>query len=132
MLRLSSLESRNWKEEMRPMTLSPGNCESAEIRSSEIPSEKYACFLSPLMFTNGRTATECAGGANTTLLVSIGPLVGGACAAGAARGRSRPGFKKNHHRPAASTSSAIRVNPYRKPLRHLAISPASEAADGAR
>src|SRR5215469_15708502 len=110
------------------MTLSPGNCESAVIRSSEIPSEKYSCFLSPLMFTNGRTATECAGGANTTLLVSM--LAGGACAAGTARACSRAGDEKNHHKAPASTSSAIRINPYRSTLRRLATSPASDLGDG--
>jgi hypothetical protein len=41
MLRLSSLESLNWNAEPRPITFSPGNCPSAVIRSSEIPSEKY-------------------------------------------------------------------------------------------
>ena len=53
MLRLSSYESRNWNAEVRPITFSPGNCESAVIRSSEIPSETYCWLASPLSFASG-------------------------------------------------------------------------------
>jgi hypothetical protein len=35
--------------------------ESELSSSSVMPSEKYSCFASPLMFTNGRTAIECGG-----------------------------------------------------------------------
>ena len=42
--------------------------------SSDRPSEKYSCSLSPLMFTNGSTAMECGGG----------PKAAGAVLAGAA------------------------------------------------
>ena len=63
MLRLSSLESLNWNAELRPITFSPGNCPSAVIRSSEIPSEKYCWLASPLSFASGSTAMEAATGA---------------------------------------------------------------------
>ena len=64
MLRLSSFESRNWNAEPRPITLSFGNCESAVIRSSDIPSEKY-CWLASLSFMNGSTAIDCGAGVET-------------------------------------------------------------------
>jgi len=60
MVRLSSFESRNWNAEVRPITFSPGNCDSAVIRSSEIPSEKYCWLASPLSFASGSTAMEAA------------------------------------------------------------------------
>ena len=63
MVLLSSFEFLNWNEEVRPMTFSPGNCESAVIRSSEIPSEKYCWLASPLSFVSGSTAIEAAAGA---------------------------------------------------------------------
>ena len=62
MLRLSSFESRNWNAEVRPITFSFGNCESAVIRSSDIPSEKYCSLGSPLSFASGSTAMEAAPG----------------------------------------------------------------------
>lgn len=58
MLRLSSLVSRNWKEDVRPITLRFGNCDSAVIRSSEIPSEKYCWLASSLSFPSGSTAID--------------------------------------------------------------------------
>ena len=60
MVLLSSFESRNWNEEVRPITFSPGNCESAVIRSSDNPSEKYCWLASPLSFASGSTAMEFA------------------------------------------------------------------------
>ena len=62
MLRLSSFVSRNWNEEVLPITLSPGNCDRAVIRSSDSPSEKYCWLASALSFANGSTAMECGGG----------------------------------------------------------------------
>src|SRR5438552_1756080 len=54
-----------------------------ELRSSSVsPSEKYSCFGSPLIFTNGSTAIECSGGAKPTE-AAPGGKVGGA--AGGAR-----------------------------------------------
>src|SRR5437762_959551 len=52
----------NAKQDVRPGTRSPGTLASALISSSAIPSLKYSSFLFPLMLTNGRTATDLAGG----------------------------------------------------------------------
>ena len=60
MLRLSSFESRNLNAEEGPITFRPWSCESAVIRSSEIPSEKYCSLASPLSFASGNTAIEAA------------------------------------------------------------------------
>src|SRR4029077_1438354 len=51
------------KDELRPMTLSPGILARTAISSSDKPSEKYSLFGSPLVFTNGRTATLLIGAA---------------------------------------------------------------------
>src|ERR1017187_5809943 len=57
-------------EEVLAATCSCSRRES-ELRSSSLmPSEKYSCFGSPLMFTNGSTAMEGAGGAKTTVTPS--------------------------------------------------------------
>ena len=46
------------------MTMSCESFDSEVIRSSAMPSAKYSCSASPLMLTNGRTATDgLAGGA---------------------------------------------------------------------
>ena len=47
---LSSLRSRKRNEEVRPVTFNPGNFDSAVMRSSDRPSEKYSCSLSALGF----------------------------------------------------------------------------------
>src|SRR3954463_6238248 len=51
------------KDELRPITLSPGILASTAISSSDKPSEKYSLFASPLVFTKGRTATLLSGAA---------------------------------------------------------------------
>src|SRR5260370_39903054 len=51
------------KDELRPMTLSPGILAKTAISSSDKPSEKYSLFGSPLVFTNGMTATLFIGAA---------------------------------------------------------------------
>src|ERR1700726_4750834 len=51
------------KDELRPMTLSPGILARTAISSSDKPSEKYSLFGSPLVFTNGMTATLLIGAA---------------------------------------------------------------------
>src|ERR1700741_1926641 len=53
------------KDELRPMTLSPGILARTAISSSDKPSEKYSLFGSPLVFTKGRTATLLIGAAIT-------------------------------------------------------------------
>ena len=58
MLRASSLLSRNWNDEVRPMTLKPENCDNVAIRFSDRPSEKNNWPGSPLAFTSGSTAME--------------------------------------------------------------------------
>src|SRR6266550_4184695 len=51
------------KDELRPITLSPGIFARTAISSSDRPSEKYSLFGSPLVFTKGRTATLLIGAA---------------------------------------------------------------------
>src|SRR5438876_908065 len=51
------------KDELRPITLSPGILARTAISSSDNPSEKYSLFGSPLVFTKGRTATLLIGAA---------------------------------------------------------------------
>src|ERR1700751_6091214 len=51
------------KAEVRAATCSPLMRERSLRSSSERPSEKYSCALSPLMLTNGSTAMEWGGGA---------------------------------------------------------------------
>ena len=46
----------NENDEVRAATLSCGIFDSRFSNSSEMPSEKYPCSLSSLMFTNGSTA----------------------------------------------------------------------------
>src|SRR5262249_30812104 len=52
-------------DELRPITLSPGILANTAISSSDKPSEKYSLFGSPLVFTNGMTATLLIGAAIT-------------------------------------------------------------------
>src|SRR5215472_691305 len=59
--------SLNENEEVRPATCSPSISASELSSSSVSPSEKYSCSLSPLRFTNGKTAIECGGGANASV-----------------------------------------------------------------
>src|ERR1700720_5056632 len=51
------------KDELRPITLSPGTLASTAISSSDKPSEKYSLFGSPLVLINGMTATLLIGAA---------------------------------------------------------------------
>src|ERR1700741_915383 len=55
------------KDELRPMTLSPGILARTAISSSDKPSEKYSLFGSPLVFARGMTATLRIGAATTDL-----------------------------------------------------------------
>src|ERR1700751_2496417 len=55
------------KDELRPITLSPGILARTAINSSDKPSEKYSLFGSPLVFTSGRTATLLIGAATIDL-----------------------------------------------------------------
>ena len=57
-------------EDVRPGTRRSGICVSRLMSSSDRPSEKYSLLLSPLMFTNGNTATECAGATRSAALLS--------------------------------------------------------------
>src|SRR4029077_13298655 len=63
MLALSPDLPLNRKDELRPMTLSPGILARTAISSSDKPSEKYSLFGSPLAFTKGITATLRSGAA---------------------------------------------------------------------
>src|SRR6266481_654711 len=64
--------------------------------SSDRPSEKYSCSLSPLMFTNGKTAMECGGGAKAA----------GAALAGAAGGVSDAWYFENQNLSMPKEASA--------------------------
>src|SRR5262249_50059359 len=64
--------SLNEKEEVRAATCSPSMWDKELSSSSVSPSEKYSCSLSPLIFTNGRTATECGGGEKAPLSADPG------------------------------------------------------------
>ena len=48
----------NENDEVRAMTRSSGTCARRLSSSSEMPSAKYSCSLSALMFTKGSTAIE--------------------------------------------------------------------------
>ena len=48
----------NENDDVRAMTRSSGTCASRLSSSSEMPSAKYSCSLSALMFTKGSTAME--------------------------------------------------------------------------
>ena len=48
----------NEKLELRPATRSPGSFDNACASSSVSPSLKYSSFASPLVFTNGNTASD--------------------------------------------------------------------------
>src|SRR5258705_8962995 len=50
----------NENDDVRAVTCNCGIFASRLSSSSEMPSEKYSCSLSLLMFTNGSTAIECA------------------------------------------------------------------------
>src|SRR5580658_3820628 len=50
-------------EDVRETTRRCGELQRSLMSSSEKPSLKYSCFGSPLMFTNGRTATDDSTGA---------------------------------------------------------------------
>jgi hypothetical protein len=62
--------SLNENDDVRAATCNPSISAREFSNSSVSPSEKYSCSLSPLRFTNGSTAIECAGGANTATVLS--------------------------------------------------------------
>jgi hypothetical protein len=53
-------------------TLKPGGCPSAEIISSDSPSEKYCWFLSLLSLTSGSTAIDLVGMADASAGATAG------------------------------------------------------------
>src|ERR1700737_1206649 len=59
----SSLFPLKVNDDVRAATCRSGMATSELSNSSESPSEKYSCFGSPLIFTNGSTAIECGGAA---------------------------------------------------------------------
>ena len=63
---------------LRAMTNNPPTRERAVMISSTIPSAKYSCSGSPLMFVNGRTATDGLSGSGSDLLPHFVPAPGGA------------------------------------------------------
>src|SRR5580692_11474443 len=70
-------------DEVRAATCKSGIATSELSNSSDSPSEKYSCFGSPLMFTNGSTAIECGGGADADAspgdFAGPAPMVSGVC-----------------------------------------------------
>src|SRR6202158_1841879 len=54
------------------MTKSPETLDRSVIRSSVMPSAKYACAASPLMLSNGRTAIEGFPGADSAAVAVPG------------------------------------------------------------
>src|SRR5205085_8928835 len=56
------------KDELCPITLSPGILARTAISSSVKPSEKYSLFGSPLVFTKGMTATLLIGAVTRELV----------------------------------------------------------------
>src|ERR1700690_3375204 len=88
-------------------------CDRVLINSSLMPSEKYSCCGSPLMFTNGSTATECGGGEKAALAGAAGVALGRVdvtrpvVAGGAADPCPRlHGLLISSHASAAATSAA--------------------------
>ena len=49
----------NENDDVRAMTFSGSICASRFRISSEMPSEKYSCWASPLRFLKGNTAIDC-------------------------------------------------------------------------
>jgi hypothetical protein len=45
------------KAELRAITANQRRCESAVVRSSVMPSAKYSCSASPVMFVKGSTTS---------------------------------------------------------------------------
>ena len=64
-------------EELRAITKNQRNLDSAVMMSSLIPSAKYSCSGSPLMFWNGSTAMEGLSGSARGCAVSVGVFVAG-------------------------------------------------------
>ena len=64
----------NENDEVRATTCRSFRRESEFSSSSLMPSEKYSWLGSPLMFTNGSTATECGGGANAAAAGAAGAI----------------------------------------------------------
>src|SRR5580704_19186273 len=58
------------KDDVRAATCRSFRRDSESSSSSLMPSEKYSCSLSPLMFTKGSTAIEYGGGVNVGAVVS--------------------------------------------------------------
>src|SRR5215470_371007 len=54
----SAGRSRYWNDEFRDMTTSDWNRDNSVMMSSVMPSLKYRCSGSPLIFANGRTAID--------------------------------------------------------------------------
>src|SRR5215469_2280328 len=69
---MSGCSLANENDEVRAATCSSLILESELSSSSVSPSEKYSCSLSPLMFTNGSTATECGGGLKAAAVAGAG------------------------------------------------------------
>jgi hypothetical protein len=63
------------KLELRAITNNHLNRERAVMISSTIPSAKYSCSGSPLMFSNGSTAMEGLSGRARVWVLSIGGFV---------------------------------------------------------
>ena len=98
----------NANDDVRAVTCNCGIFASRFSSSSEMPSEKYSCSLSALMFTNGSTAMElslAAGAADAADGVdALGTA--GVCASRDAAGGStlRGTNRSNANSPIASTS----------------------------
>src|SRR5260370_40425535 len=69
------------KLELRAITKSEGTRDKAVMMSSTIPSAKYSCSGSPLMFWNGSTAREGLSGSARAWMGSTGGFIGAAAEA---------------------------------------------------
>ena len=85
-------------DELRAITARFDSCDRSVMMSSEIPSLKYSCSGSPLMFSNGSTAMDGLSGSGKAMRSTDA-------------GSSRGAHGSNHHAsaPSATTATAART-----------------------
>src|SRR6516164_2104510 len=100
----------NEKADVRAATCSSLMRERSLSSSSESPSEKYSCSLSPLMFTKGSTAIECGGGLKAAAVAGAAATVCAGSAAGGVGGgacRETENLSTAMYATATATSAPI-------------------------
>ncbi len=131
---LESLLPRNWNAELRLITFRPANCDSALIRSSESPSEKYCWSFWPLSLANGSTATDFSGMLAADTGSGIAAMAGGAAAwAATFASAAVAGWRAyRHNRPPPIASSKAMIKSSVPPMRCAPRSPWYHASTSTR